>query len=111
MPFSTVQSIFADITPIVSTRQLQPKSCHLIIFVKFIELACKTANINGKKLFSLKPVVRTQRSYKRVGIIKRQKLFKGHTMYGHEVLVSLETQAKLFGTHFLHCYVSDIRLW
>jgi hypothetical protein len=32
-------------------------------------------------------------------------------MYGHEVLMSLQMQAKLFGTHFLHSYVSDIRLW
>jgi hypothetical protein len=32
-------------------------------------------------------------------------------MYGHEVLMSLQTRAKFFGTHFLHCYVSDIRLW
>jgi hypothetical protein len=28
--FSTVQSTFVHITPIVFTRQLPPKSCHLI---------------------------------------------------------------------------------
>jgi hypothetical protein len=32
-------------------------------------------------------------------------------MYGHEVLVSLQTRANFFGTHFLHSYVSEIRLW
>jgi hypothetical protein len=32
-------------------------------------------------------------------------------MYGHEVLMSLQTQAKLFRTQFLHSHVSDIRLW
>jgi hypothetical protein len=32
-------------------------------------------------------------------------------MYGHEVLMSLQMRAKFFGTHFLHCYVFDIRLW
>jgi hypothetical protein len=37
----------------------------------------KTANINGKKLFSLQPVVRTRGYYKRVGLIKRQKSFQG----------------------------------
>jgi hypothetical protein len=34
-------------------------------------------------------------------------------MYGHEMLMSLQTRAKFFGTHFLHSlyFVSDIRLW
>jgi hypothetical protein len=32
-------------------------------------------------------------------------------MYGHEVLMSLQTRAKLFGTHFFHFHVSDITLW
>jgi hypothetical protein len=32
-------------------------------------------------------------------------------MYSHEVLMSLQTGAKFCGTHFLHCFVSDIRLW
>jgi hypothetical protein len=31
-------------------------------------------------------------------------------MYGHEVLMSLETREKLFGTHFCHFHVNDIRL-
>ena len=31
--------------------------------------------INGKKLLSLKPVVRTRRSYNRAGLIKQQKSF------------------------------------
>jgi hypothetical protein len=54
--FSTIQPTFADITPIVSTRQLPPKSCHIITLVHRVG---KTANITGKKLLSLKPVVRT----------------------------------------------------
>jgi hypothetical protein len=32
-------------------------------------------------------------------------------MFGHEVLKSLQTRAKLLGTHFSHCFVSDFRLW
>jgi hypothetical protein len=32
-------------------------------------------------------------------------------MCGHEVLMSLQTRAKLFGTHFFYFHVSDIRLW
>jgi hypothetical protein len=32
-------------------------------------------------------------------------------MYGHEVLMSLQTPTKLFGTHFFHLLVSDIWLW
>jgi hypothetical protein len=32
-------------------------------------------------------------------------------MYGHEVLMSLQTRAKSFGTHFSLCYVKDIGLW
>jgi hypothetical protein len=47
----------------------------------------------------------------RIGYIKRQKSFQGLTMYGNEVLMSLQTRANFFGTHFLHCFVSDIRLW
>jgi hypothetical protein len=31
-------------------------------------------------------------------------------MYGYEVLMSLQTRAKLFGTHFFPFYESDIRL-
>jgi hypothetical protein len=31
-------------------------------------------------------------------------------MYSHEVLMSLQTRAKLFGTHYLHGYVREIRL-
>jgi hypothetical protein len=45
--------------------------------------------IIGKKLLSLQPIVRTQRSYKRAGLIKRQKSSQGLAMYGHEVLMSL----------------------
>jgi hypothetical protein len=36
---STIQSIFEDITPIVSTRQIPPKSCHRIASVLFIDFA------------------------------------------------------------------------
>jgi hypothetical protein len=32
-------------------------------------------------------------------------------MYGHEVLICVQTQAKLIGTQFLHSHVSDFRLW
>jgi hypothetical protein len=32
-------------------------------------------------------------------------------MYGHEVLMPLQMRANLFGTHFFHFHVSDIRLW
>jgi hypothetical protein len=30
-------------------------------------------------------------------------------MYGHEVLMSLQTRAKFFGTHFFPFHLSDIR--
>jgi hypothetical protein len=42
----------------------------------------------AKKLLSLKSVVRTRRSYKGVGLTKRQKAFQGLAMFGHEVLMS-----------------------
>jgi hypothetical protein len=54
-----------------------------------------------QKLLSLKPVVRTRRSYKRAGLIKRQSSSQGLAMYGHGVMMSLQKRAKLFGTHFL----------
>jgi hypothetical protein len=63
----------------------------------------KTANMNGKKLISLKPVVRTRRSYKRVGLTELQKSFQVLDMYCHEVLMFLQTREnleKLFGTFY-----------
>jgi hypothetical protein len=57
-------------------------------------------HIISKKHVSLKPGVRTRRSYNRAGLIKEQKSFQGLAMYGHEVLMSLQKRAKLFGTHF-----------
>jgi hypothetical protein len=54
-------------------------------------------SIYGKNIRSLKPVAR--RSYKRVGLEKRQKSSGGNAMYGHEVLKSLQTRAKFLGTH------------
>jgi hypothetical protein len=55
----------------------------------------------GKKLLSLKPVVRTQRSYKRAGLKEQEKSFQGFAMHGHEVLdvlinVSKVIRGKLF---------------
>jgi hypothetical protein len=87
-----------------STEKLPP---HHFCFVQRVR---KTTNINDKKFFILKPVVRTQRSYKRVGLIKRQKSCQGLVMFGHEMLISLQMRAKLFETHFLLCFLSDIRL-
>jgi hypothetical protein len=52
--------------------------------------------INGRKLLSLKPVVRTLRSYKRAGLIKRRKSFQGLAMYGHEVFDVLTKASKVF---------------
>jgi hypothetical protein len=42
-------------------------------------------DIIGKKLPSLKPVVKTRRSYNRAGLTKQQKSFQGLAMYGHGV--------------------------
>jgi hypothetical protein len=86
-----------------------PKSVHLINLVLFIELA-KQQILLAKKLLSLQPVVRTRRCYSRNGLIKHQKSFQGLAMYGHEVLTSLQTPAKFFGTLFLYAYVSNIGL-
>jgi hypothetical protein len=91
-----------------STTSIEKLPRHHLCVVHWVR---KTATITGKKTFQFQPVTRTPRSYKRVGLIKRQKSFPGLTMYGHEVLMSLQTRAKLFGTHFLHCFVNDIRLW
>jgi hypothetical protein len=72
----------------------------------------KTANIIGKKTSQFKAsCLRTRRNYKGAGLIKRQKSFQGLAMYGHEVLMYLQTRAKLFGTHLFLFHVSDIRLY
>ena len=89
--FSTVQPTFVDIPPIVSGRQMSagklPPRQHCLV-----SRVGKTANINGKKLLSLQPVERTRRYYKRVRLIEEQKSFQGLTTYGHEVLMSLQTE-------------------
>ena len=83
----------------MSTGKLPPRHHCLVSRVG------KTANINGKKLLSLQPVVRC---YKRVRL-KTAKAFQGLAMYGHEVLMSLQTRAKFFNvTHFLHSYLSEL---
>jgi hypothetical protein len=88
-----------------STEKLPPHHFHLVHRV------VKTANISGNTLVSLRPVLRTWRCYKRVGLKKkRHKSFQGLAIYGHEVLMSLQTQANFIGTHFLHSYVSNIGL-
>jgi hypothetical protein len=51
--------------------------------------------IIGKKLLSLKPVVRTRSSYNRAGLIKQQKSFQGLAMYGHEVFDVLTKASKV----------------
>jgi hypothetical protein len=73
----------------------------------------KTANINGKKTSQFKPIsckdskiLQETWTYITAKIISRTR-----HMYGHEVLMSLQTRAKFFGTHFLHSFVSDVRLW
>jgi hypothetical protein len=43
--------------------------------------------------------------------MKRQKSFQGLALCRHKVLMSLQSRAKFFGTHFLDCFVSDVRLW
>jgi hypothetical protein len=93
-----------------SRRLMQNSRATAVGFVTFIILnicallliakARVKLKIIGKKLLSLKPVVRTRRSYKIAGLIKRQKSFQRLAMYGHEVMTSLQKRAKLFGIHF-----------
>jgi hypothetical protein len=52
-------------------------------------------SIIGKKLLSLKPVVRTRKSYNRAGLIKQQNSFQGLTMYGREVFDVLTKASKV----------------
>ena len=68
--FLAVQPTFADIRPIVSDRQVSTEK--LTPHHPFYRVS-KTANINGKKLLSLQPVVRTQESwtYKTAKIFSR----------------------------------------
>jgi hypothetical protein len=50
-----------------------------VVFIELVQLF-----IIGKKLLSLKRVVRIRRSQKTAGLIKQQKSFQGLAMYGHE---------------------------
>ena len=76
------------------TEKLAPRHHFLVNRVR------KTADFNGEKLLSLQPVVRTRRYYKRVRLIKQQKYFQGLEMYGHEVLMTLQTRAVLWDKLF-----------
>jgi hypothetical protein len=56
---------------------------HLKISMRPCEIeqeAMRIGELLAKKLLSLKPVVKTRRSYKRVGLKKTSKLFQGLTM-------------------------------
>jgi hypothetical protein len=70
---------------------------HICSSLFFVDCYQVNTAIIGNTLLSLKPVVRTRRSYKRAGLIKQQKSFQGLAMYGHEVLMSLQTRAKFLG--------------
>ena len=54
----------------------------------------------AKNFLSLKPVVRTRRSYNRAGLIKQQKSFQGLAMYGHEVFDVLTKASKVIRDTF-----------
>jgi hypothetical protein len=110
MHFSTAHSTASTLRRLFQLDNFHRKVATSSLLLSSYRLR-KTAKINGKKLLSLKPVVSTRRSYKRVGLTKRQKFFQGLAMYDHEVWMSLQTRAKIFWTHFLHLHVSDIRQW
>jgi hypothetical protein len=82
---------------------------------KFSGLLCQMMTvlfvINGKKLLSLKPVVRTRRSFNRAGLIKQQKSFQGLAMYGHEVFDVLTKVSKVILDARFPFHVSDNRLY
>jgi hypothetical protein len=71
----------------------------------------KTANIIGKKLLSLNPVVRTRRSYKAAGLRKQQKSFQGLAMYSHEVFDGLTKASKVIQDTLFPFHVSDNMLY
>jgi hypothetical protein len=66
-----------------------------LVAIGWLEAAPKIGEIVGKKLLSLNPVVRTRKSYKSAGLIKRQKSFQGLAMYGHEVFDVLTKASKV----------------
>jgi hypothetical protein len=83
----------------IAARILHLFSQHLnFIFDLTVDMII-AQTINSKKLLILQSVVRTQRSHKRVGLKKTAKSFQGLAIYGHEVLISLQTRAKILGTH------------
>jgi hypothetical protein len=71
----------------------------------------KTANITGKKLLSVKSVVRTRKSYKKAGLIKQQKSFQGLAIYGHEVFDVLTKASKFIRDTLFPFHVSDNKLY
>jgi hypothetical protein len=94
--------------PIVSTRKLPLKSCHLIAFHRLR----KTANINGKKTSRFKASCKDSKKLQDSWTCEAAKIISTtRHMYGHNMLMSLLTRAKLFETQFLHSHVSDIKLW
>jgi hypothetical protein len=93
-------------TRIISHTFLLSIHNRLFYVLHILECHCSAANcnlcrlLNGTKLLSLKPVVRTRRSYQWVGYIKKKKSFPGLTMYSHEVLMSLQTRANFLSDTF-----------
>jgi hypothetical protein len=80
-------TFFADTTPVVLAREVSIEkfpSHHL----SFVNRVGPTANIIGKRLLSLQPVITTRQHIKKNGLLKQQRYFGGHAVYGHEVLMS-----------------------
>jgi hypothetical protein len=59
----------SGITPSTIAAGVLPEFCHLPTAIS--SLTQTLLHINGKKLVSLKPVVRTRRSYNRAGLVKQ----------------------------------------
>jgi hypothetical protein len=95
--------------PSISSQPFNRFSHNSVLIDSIQHLLRKTANIIGKKLLSLKPVVMTRRSYNRAGLIKQQKSFQGLAMYGHEVFDVLTKARKVIRDTRFPFHVSDNR--
>jgi hypothetical protein len=56
--------------------------------------------IIGKKTSQFKASCKDSKKLQESWTYEMQKSFQGLAIYGHEVSMSLQTRAKLFGTHF-----------
>jgi hypothetical protein len=109
MHFSTVQSFSPTLRRLFQLDNLQRK----VAFHQFclVHIDFSQQQILMAKSSQFEASCKDSKKHQESWIYKTAKSFQGLAMYSHEVLMSLQTRTKFFGTYSLRCQESDIDQW